>query len=66
MASRWSCGRYFPHNPGATVEKAAHPIFDEFVDVLEEIYEALYTGDLEQAERALKKGTPDGRPGGWL
>ena len=56
----------FPHNPGASVEKAAHPIFDEFIDVLEEIYEALYTGDLEQAERALKKARRmDARVGGF-
>ena len=45
----------FPHNPGETVGKAAHPIFEEFVGVLEEIYEALYTGDLGQAESALRK-----------
>lgn len=56
----------FPHNPGATVERAAHPIFDEFIDVLEEIYEALYTGDLGQAERALDKARRmDVRVGGF-
>lgn len=56
----------FPHNPGASVGKAAHPIFDEFIDVLEEIYEALYTGDLEQAERALVKARRmDARVGGF-
>lgn len=56
----------FPHNPGETVEKAAHPIFDEFVGVLEEIYEALYTGDLEQAEGALRKARRmDARVGGF-
>lgn len=57
---------FFPHNPGETVEKAAHPIFDEFVEVLENIYEALYTGDLEQAEDALKKARRiDDRVGGF-
>ncbi len=56
----------FPSNPGATVEKAAHPIFDEFVGVLEEIYEALYTADLEQAEDALRKARQmDVRVGGF-
>jgi uncharacterized membrane protein YccC len=56
----------FPHNPGKTVGKAAHPIFDEFVGVLEEIYEALYTGDLEQAEGALRKARRmDARVGGF-
>ncbi|MGB3635818.1 MAG: FUSC family protein [Rubrobacteraceae bacterium] len=55
----------FPHNPGETVEKAAHPIFDKFVEVLEEVYEALYTGDLEQAEGALRKARRiDDRVGG--
>ena len=56
----------FPNNPGETVEKAAHPIFDEFVGVLEEIYEALYTADLEQAENALDKARRmDSRVGGF-
>lgn len=56
----------FPHDPGVTVEKAAHPIFDEFVGVLEEVYEALYTGDIEQAEDALKKARRiDARVGGF-
>lgn len=56
----------FPNNPGETVEKAAHPIFDEFVGVLEEIYEALYTADLEQAENALGKARRmDSRVGGF-
>lgn len=56
----------FPNNPSETVEKAAHPIFGEFVGVLEEIYEALYTGDLEQAEYALRKARRmDVRVGGF-
>lgn len=56
----------FPHNPGETVGKAAHPIFEEFIGVLEEIYEALYTGDLEQAEGALRKARRmDARVGGF-
>ena len=56
----------FPHDPGKIVEKAAHPIFDEFVDVLENIYEALYTGDLGQAEHALTKARRiDDRVGGF-
>lgn len=56
----------FPHNPGETVGKAVHPIFDEFVGVLEEIYEALYTGDREQAEGALRKARRmDARVGGF-
>ena len=56
----------FPNNPGETVEKAAYPIFGEFVGVLEEIYEALYTGDLEQAEYALEKARQmDVRIGGF-
>lgn len=56
----------FPHNPGETIEKVAHPIFDEFVEVLEEIYEALYTGDLGQSEDALRKARRiDVRVGGF-
>ena len=56
----------FPNNPSETVEKAAHPIFGEFVGVLEEIYEALYTGDIEQAEYALGKARRmDARVGGF-
>lgn len=56
----------FPSNPSETVGKAAHPIFDEFVGVLEEIYEALYTADLEQAEEALRKARRmDDRVGGF-
>lgn len=56
----------FPYNPSETVEKAAHPIFEEFVGVLEETYEALYTADLEQAEGALRKARRmDERVGGF-
>jgi hypothetical protein len=55
-----------PNNPSQTVGEAAHPIFNEFVDVLEEVYEALYTDDLEQAERALRKARRmDARIGGF-
>ena len=56
----------FPSNPSETVGKAAHPIFHEFVGVLEEIYEALYTADLEHAEKALAKARRmDERVGGF-
>ncbi|CAN5902885.1 aromatic acid exporter family protein [soil metagenome] len=56
----------FPHNPSQSVEQAAHPIFDEFVGVLEETYGALYTGDLDQAEGALRKARGmDDRVGGF-
>jgi hypothetical protein len=56
----------FPNNPSKSVENAAHPIFDEFVEVLEEIYEALYTADLRQAENALVKARMmDSRVGGF-
>ncbi|HET7480565.1 MAG TPA: FUSC family protein [Rubrobacteraceae bacterium] len=55
-----------PNNPGHTVAQAAHPIFDEFIGVLEEIYEALYTRDIEQAEEALVKARHmDARVGGF-
>ena len=55
-----------PINPGQNVQKAAHPIFGEFVGVLENIYEALYTSDLEQAEEALRKARQmDARVGGF-
>lgn len=53
-------------NPGQSVQKAAHPIFGEFIGVLENIYEALYTADLEQAEEALDKARRmDARVGGF-
>ena len=56
----------FPANPSNTVGRAAHPIFAEFVGVLEETYEALYTKDLEQAEGALNKARRmDARVGGF-
>ena len=56
----------FPANPSSAVGKAAHPIFAEFVGVLEEIYEALYTKDLQQAENALGKARRmDARVGGF-
>ncbi len=55
-----------PSNPRRSVSQAAHPIFGEFVGVLENIYEALYTADLEQADDALKKSRQmDARVGGF-
>ena len=53
-------------NPGQSVQRAAHPIFSEFIGVLENIYEALYTADLKQAEEALDKARRmDARVGGF-
>ena len=43
----------FPINPERLVERAARPIFDELVKVLEDIAAALEEGDPERAERAL-------------
>jgi uncharacterized membrane protein YgaE (UPF0421/DUF939 family) len=43
----------FPINPERLVERAARPIFDELVMVLEDIAAALRSGDRERAERAL-------------
>jgi uncharacterized membrane protein YccC len=43
----------FPINPERLVERAARPIFDELVLVLEDIAAALKNGDRERAERAL-------------
>ncbi|MDP8949193.1 MAG: FUSC family protein [Actinomycetota bacterium] len=43
----------FPVNPERLVERAARPIFDELVEVLEDIAAALKNGDPERAERAL-------------
>ena len=55
-----------PSDPGQSVERAAHPIFGEFVGVLENIYEALYTADIHQAEEALDKARRmDARVGGF-
>ncbi len=55
-----------PSNPRRSVSRAAHPIFGEFVGVLENIYEALYTADVEQADDALKKSRRmDARVGGF-
>ncbi|MDQ3923815.1 MAG: FUSC family protein [Actinomycetota bacterium] len=45
----------FPINPRRLVERAARPIFNELVAVLEEIAAALEGSDLERAERALLK-----------
>jgi uncharacterized membrane protein YccC len=43
----------FPINPERLVERAARPVFDELVAVLEDIAAALRSGDRERAERAL-------------
>jgi hypothetical protein len=45
----------FPINPERLVERAARPIFDELVAVLEDIAAALKSGDRERAERALHR-----------
>ncbi len=45
----------FPVNPERVVERAARPIFDELVAVLEEIAAALGRSDLERAERVLRR-----------
>jgi uncharacterized membrane protein YccC len=44
----------FPSNPRHIVERAAHPIFDELVEALEETAAALRAGNLEMAEHALQ------------
>ena len=43
----------FPINPQRLVERAARPVFDELVAVLEETAAALRDGDFGRAERAL-------------
>lgn len=43
----------FPVNPERLVERAARPVFDELVAVLEDIAAALRDGDREKAEGAL-------------
>jgi fusaric acid resistance family protein len=48
----------FPVNPRRLVERAARPIFDELVAVLEDVAAALESeppGNLERAERALRR-----------
>ena len=45
----------FPINPERLVERAARPVFDELVAVLEDIAAALRSGERELAERALLK-----------
>ena len=45
----------FPIDPERLVERAARPIFDELVAVLEDIADALRHGDREKAERALER-----------
>ena len=44
----------FPINPERLVERAARPIFDDLVSVLEEVSAALKDGDLARAEGALR------------
>jgi hypothetical protein len=44
-----------PINPERMVERAAHPVFDESVAVLEEVADALDDGDLERAQHAFVK-----------
>jgi uncharacterized membrane protein YccC len=56
----------FPSDPRHIVERAAHPIFDDLVGVLEETAAALRECDLGQAERALQKAREmDGRMGAF-
>ena len=45
----------FPSNPRHIVERAAHPIFDDLVEALEETAAALRAGNLDMAEHALQK-----------
>jgi uncharacterized membrane protein YgaE (UPF0421/DUF939 family) len=52
----------FPSDPRHLVERAAHPIFDDLVEVLRETATALRAGNLEMAEHALQKAREmDGR-----
>ncbi|MBA3424395.1 MAG: FUSC family protein [Rubrobacter sp.] len=44
----------FPINPERLVERAARPIFEDLVSVLEEVSAALRDGDLVRAEGALR------------
>ena len=44
-----------PANPEVMVERAAHPVFDDAVAVLEEVAAALNESDLERTEQALLK-----------
>ena len=56
----------FPSDPRHIVERAAHPIFDDLVGVLEETATALRECDLGQAECALQKALEmDGRMGAF-
>src|ERR687893_1720705 len=45
----------FPSDPREIVERAAHPIFDDLVEALNEMAAALRAGNLEMAEHALQK-----------
>ena len=45
----------FPINPERLVERAAAPVFDELVSVLEEISAVLESGDERRAERVLER-----------
>ena len=52
----------FPINPERLVERAAAPVFDELVAVLEEISAVLESGGEERAERVLQRARElDGR-----
>ena len=52
----------FPINPERLVERAAAPVFDELVAVLEEISAVLADGDERRAERVLERARElDGR-----
>jgi uncharacterized membrane protein YccC len=52
----------FPVNPERLVERAAAPVFDELVGVLEEIAAVLREGDEKRAERVLDRSREiDGR-----
>ena len=56
----------FPSDPRHMVERAAHPIFDDLVGVLEETAVALRECDLGLAERALQKAREmDGHMGAF-
>ncbi len=50
----------FPSDPEHIVERAAHPIFEDLVEVLRETAAALRAGDLKMAECALQKARETG------
>lgn len=56
---------FFPSDLRQSVERAAHPIFEELAAVLRETAAALSAGDIERAERALYRTREiDARVGG--